>query len=72
MRTVQIVLDEDLLDATDQAARRIQLNRSALVREALKEYLKKLMIIEKERQDREGYERIPDGTEEYLDWEQES
>ncbi len=69
MQTVQIVFDKDLLAATDRAARRIQLNRSALVREALKEYLKKLMIRENERRDRVGYERIPDGSEEYPDWE---
>ncbi len=72
MQTVQIVLDEALLRAADQAARQAKLNRSALVREALKDYLKKLQTLERERQDREGYQRLPESAEEQLDWEQEA
>jgi metal-responsive CopG/Arc/MetJ family transcriptional regulator len=39
METIQIVLDKNLLQATDQAARRTKQNRSALVREALRKHL---------------------------------
>ncbi|HSY63386.1 MAG TPA: ribbon-helix-helix protein, CopG family [Terriglobales bacterium] len=42
MEIVQIVLDKKLLRATDQAARRTKRNRSALVRDALRDHLKKL------------------------------
>jgi Ribbon-helix-helix protein, copG family len=42
METIQIVLDKALLQATDRAARRMKRNRSALVREALREHLKRL------------------------------
>ncbi len=72
MQTVQIVLDEALLRAADQAAPEAKLNRSALVREALRDYLKKLQTLERERQDREGYQRLPESAEEQLDWEQEA
>ena len=36
MQIVQIVLDKQLLQAADQAAKRTRKNRSALVREALR------------------------------------
>ena len=60
MQTVQIVLDEALLEAADEVARRNKLNRSALVREALRHYLKRLRLEELERREREGYQRFPD------------
>jgi hypothetical protein len=37
------------------AARRRRLNRSALVRDALRAYLRQLETLERERRDREGY-----------------
>ena len=46
METIQIVLDKDLLQATDRAVRRMKCNRSALVREALREHLKRLEVRE--------------------------
>ena len=60
METVQIVIDAELLKAADRAARQNKVNRSALVRDALREYLKKLRYAELERLDREGYENEPD------------
>lgn len=68
METVQIVLDAELLKAVDRAARRRRVNRSALVREALREHLKRLATHERERQDRRGYEAVPD--DEFSSWEQ--
>jgi metal-responsive CopG/Arc/MetJ family transcriptional regulator len=59
METVQIVLDKELLQATDEAARRTRLNRSALVREALREHLRRLEIRAMEEREREGYARRP-------------
>lgn len=69
MQTVQIVLDEALLRAADEAARRVKLNRSALVREALHHYLKRLRVEELERREREGYARLPDDAREIAPWE---
>ncbi len=70
MQTIQVVLDEPLLKAADRAARQARVNRSALVRQALRSYLRLLEIHERERLDREGYERRPD-TADGLDlWEQ--
>jgi hypothetical protein len=41
MKAVQIVLDKKLLHAADQAARRTKQDRSALVRDALREHLRR-------------------------------
>jgi metal-responsive CopG/Arc/MetJ family transcriptional regulator len=67
MQTIQVVLGEELLRAADRAARRTKVNRSALIREALRQHLKRLEVREKERRDREGYERYPDH--EFGGWE---
>ena len=55
METVQIVLDRELLQAADKAARRRRLNRSAFVREALAAHLRRLTALEREARDRAGY-----------------
>jgi metal-responsive CopG/Arc/MetJ family transcriptional regulator len=60
MGTVQVVLGQRLLREADQAARRIKVNRSALVRAALRDYLDQLQIREREARDRKGYEQASD------------
>jgi metal-responsive CopG/Arc/MetJ family transcriptional regulator len=72
METVQIVLDKELLQATDQAARRTKRNRSALVRDALREHLRRLEIHASEKRDREGYSRHPQAHDESNLWEAEA
>jgi metal-responsive CopG/Arc/MetJ family transcriptional regulator len=69
MQTIQVVIDAHLLTATDRAAKRAGQNRSALVREALRAYLKRLEVQDDERREREGYERIPDSDPELSGWE---
>jgi metal-responsive CopG/Arc/MetJ family transcriptional regulator len=68
METIQVVLETALLRATDKAARKRQLNRSALVREALREHLRRLAAREREQRDREGYRRYPSAPEEFGAW----
>ncbi len=72
METVQIVLDKKLLQATDQAARRTKQNRSALVRDALREHLCRLEIRAKEERDRQGYLRPSQAHDPSEDWEAEA
>jgi metal-responsive CopG/Arc/MetJ family transcriptional regulator len=72
METVQVVLDKELLQATDRAARRTKQNRSALVREALREYLQKIAVRAREERDREGYLRQPPVPDESRLWEAEA
>ncbi len=70
METIQVVLDGQLLKAADQAAKRQKMNRSALIRRALKEHLRRLRIVELEERDRRGYQAKPQRAEEYRPWEE--
>jgi Arc/MetJ-type ribon-helix-helix transcriptional regulator len=72
MKIVQIVLDKQLLQAADQAAKRTRKNRSALVRDALREHLQRLELRAKEERDRQGYSRKAHTREETLAWEAEA
>jgi metal-responsive CopG/Arc/MetJ family transcriptional regulator len=72
MEIIQIVLDKKLLHATDQAARRAKRNRSALVRDALRDYLRQLEARAREERDREGYRRRPQTHDESHTWEREA
>lgn len=68
MTTIQVVLDDSLLQAADQAVRRLKVNRSAFIRDALREHLKRLGISDKERRDRAGYARQPIAKDEFGVW----
>lgn len=72
METIQIVLEKALLQATDQAAQRAKKNRSALVRDALREHLKKLESRGAEERDRQGYLKTPQAVDESQLWEGEA
>jgi metal-responsive CopG/Arc/MetJ family transcriptional regulator len=72
METIQVVLDKKLLQATDKAARHMKRNRSALVREALREYLRRLETRALEEQDRQGYAKHPEPAGEWGRWEPEA
>ena len=72
MRVIQVVLDKELLHAADQAAKRTRRNRSALVREALREYLRRLELRASEVRDRQGYSRESPADAEARGWESEA
>jgi metal-responsive CopG/Arc/MetJ family transcriptional regulator len=72
METIQVVLDAELLRATDGAARRARVNRSALIHRALREHLKRLATLEIEARDRRGYDRHPEASAEVAAWEREA
>jgi metal-responsive CopG/Arc/MetJ family transcriptional regulator len=69
MEIVQIVLDKKLLQAADQAAKR---NRSALVRDALREHLRRLELRASEERDRQRYSRQSQTDAEARGWESEA
>jgi metal-responsive CopG/Arc/MetJ family transcriptional regulator len=72
MPIVQIVLDKKLLHAADQAAKRTKRNRSALLRDALREHLRRLELRASEERDRRGYSRHLPADAESQDWESEA
>jgi len=71
MRTVQLTLDEELVDAVDRIARKLGTTRSGFTREALRAALARSKEREKERKHREGYLRKPPRRGEFEVWERE-
>ncbi len=70
METIQVVLDTKLLRAANSAAKRQKVNRSALIRQALQEHLRRQHGMELEERDRRGYQARPQLVEEYRPWEE--
>lgn len=71
MRTVQMTLDEDLVEAVDRTARRLGKSRSAFARDALREALARLRVKALEERHRAGYARKPVRRGEFSAWEAE-
>jgi metal-responsive CopG/Arc/MetJ family transcriptional regulator len=71
MRTVQMTLDDALVQEIDQVVKRLGTTRSAFAREALRTALARVERQEMERRHREGYRRKPVQMGEFSDWEDE-
>ena len=72
MGTIQVVLGSTLVQAADRAARRTGQNRSGLIRDALREHLRRMEIRELEARDRRGYEKEPAPYGDSSVWESEA
>jgi metal-responsive CopG/Arc/MetJ family transcriptional regulator len=70
METIQVVLDSRLLLAADRVVRRTKRNRSALIRDALREHIRRLEVHAAEERDREGYAKQPQARDESMAWEE--
>ena len=68
MKTVQMTLDEELIERIDRAARRLKTSRSAFTREALRKALKHLSTLEREARHRRGYAATPVRPGEFDVW----
>jgi metal-responsive CopG/Arc/MetJ family transcriptional regulator len=71
MRTVQMTLDEDLVEAVDRTARKLGKSRSAFARDALREALARVRVKALEEKHRAGYARKPVRRGEFNVWEAE-
>jgi len=71
MKTVQLTLDEPLVEEVDKAARELGTSRSAFTREALRAALTRRRIQALEEQHRKGYELRPVEPSEVHEWEEE-
>ena len=71
MRTIQMTLDDDLVNAVDRLSKQLHTNRSAFTRKALREALARHSLEQLERKHRQGYERHPVGADEFSIWEAE-
>ena len=71
MRTVQMMLDERLVQTVDKVAKSIHTTRSAFTREALKFALARFEMEKLEEKHRQGYIHKPVSTDEFSVWEKE-
>ncbi|PON18435.1 CopG family transcriptional regulator [Candidatus Entotheonella serta] len=71
MKTVQMTLDESLVQEIDQTVKRLGTTRSAFAREALRAALARVHRRELEDKHREGYRRKPVDPNAFQDWENE-
>ncbi len=71
MRTVQMTLDNRLVDEVDRVSKEMSTSRSAFTRDALRAFLDSIMVAQQEQQHRRGYETIPADQSSQVDWEDE-
>lgn len=71
MKTVQMTVDEGLLEQVDRAVARLGTNRSSFTRDALRDALIRLREAELEERHRRGYDRHPVVEDEFGGWEAE-
>jgi metal-responsive CopG/Arc/MetJ family transcriptional regulator len=71
MKTIQMTIDEPLLDEVDQVIQDLKITRSAFIRTALQLALRQHAISKLEQQHAEGYARYPILPGEFDIWESE-
>ena len=71
MKTVQMTLDDALVQEVDHVVKKLGTTRSAFTREALRAALALVARAEMERRHRAGYSRHPVQPEEFSVWEDE-
>jgi metal-responsive CopG/Arc/MetJ family transcriptional regulator len=69
MARVSVFIEDGLLRAADRMAKKRRWSRSALFREAIQTFLKNELHRERQAQEREAYERLPDDLAEVNLWE---
>lgn len=68
MKTIQMTIEDNLLDEIDEAVKALDTTRSAFLRDAAKIRLRKLKFEEMDRQYAESFKRLPHQSEEIEDW----
>ncbi len=71
MRTIQMTLDDDLVEDVDIVVKKLKTTRSAFTRKALKEAIERVNIAMLEKSHKKGYKRFPAGNSEFSVWESE-
>jgi len=71
MKTIQITIDEQLLNDVDKAVAELGASRSAFIRDAVQLALRRLSLRELEERHAAGYAREPVSTDEFDGWEEE-
>ncbi|MFZ2633580.1 MAG: CopG family transcriptional regulator [Desulfosalsimonadaceae bacterium] len=71
MRTIQMTLDDDLVQAVDRVSKELCTTRSAFARKALRDALSRYSLEQLEQKHRRGYEQQLVTGDEFSVWETE-
>ncbi len=71
MRTIQMTLDDELVDTLDKLVKKLKTTRSAFTRQALRNAITQANIKQMENKHKEGYEKKPVSKSEFTIWESE-
>ena len=71
MRTIQMTLDDALVENVDRVVKKLKTTRSAFTRKALNDAVRQVNIDLLEKKHKKGYERCPAGETEFSIWESE-
>jgi metal-responsive CopG/Arc/MetJ family transcriptional regulator len=71
MKTIQMTLDEELVDAVDKIVKKLKTTRSAFTRDALRDALNQINVDRLELKHKKGYEKHPIGNSEFDEWDSE-
>lgn len=71
IKTIQMTIDESLLAEVDSTSVQLGMNRSAFIREALRQAMERFRMAEMERNHAAGYARYPVEPGEFDVWEAE-
>ena len=71
MRTIQMTLDDNLVQSVDKVVKELKTTRSAFTRDALRDAINRFNISRLEEKHRKGYEFHPVNKEEFSVWEKE-
>ena len=71
MRTIQMTLDDELVESVDMLVKELNTSRSAFARDALREAVKRFYTDLKEEKHRQGYVSHPVNKNEFSVWEKE-
>lgn len=71
MRTIQMTLDDNLVESVDTIVKELKTTRSAFTRQALRKAIETFSIAQQEEKHRKGYELSPVAKDEFSVWEEE-
>lgn len=71
MKTIQMTLDDELVEKVDKVVKKLHSSRSAFTRDALRDALDKHNALQMEQKHRQGYSKKPVAQDEFRVWEDE-
>jgi len=71
MRTIQMTLEDDLVQSVDKIVKQMHTTRSAFTRAALRNAINNYKVSQLEQKHRKGYEKQPISKEEFSVWKSE-